>query len=364
MQRFFKFPYYPFLLCLILLLVASFYAIYSATYALNLEYFMTRQSIFIAAGLIVFMLVAITPKHFFKDFAPILYLINLMTLFSLNILQWLNIIDQPARWIEIAGITFQPSELMKITLILMLAWIFAQKHWSSWQHLFFSGIATALPVLFIVLQPDLGTAAILVGIFVVMCFLSRLGIGHIIFIGLAGVGLFYSLRNYVLYDYQIERLRTFLNPSLDPLGEGWSINQALIAIGSGGLQGKGFLQGTQSKMGFLPDTQYSDFIFAVIGEEWGFLGGVSLILVFMIFLGICLFILTKTTNYFFRLVIWGMVSYWFMQFMLNVGMNIGLLPVTGVPLPFISYGGTSLLANLIGAGILYHIHLHQKTITY
>ncbi len=364
MHRFLRYPHLGFLFTLLVLIAASFFAIYSATYALQMEQFILKHSIFVFMGLILFVFLSLSQKHLFKDFAIGLYIINVFLLLTINILQWANYIEKPARWIEIGGITFQPSELMKITLILILSWIFSQRQFSALKMFLLSGLATLIPVILILLQPDLGTAVILGAIFIVLCFVARPGLSYVFLTFLSGFLLFFPFRKYVLHEYQLHRLMTFLNPASDPMGEGWSINQALIAVGSGGLWGKGYLQGTQSKMGFLPDTQYSDFIFAVIAEEWGFMGSIALVLIFLTFFSICYSIMLKTSDFFSKLVIWGILGYWSIQTITNIGMNIGLMPVTGVPLPFISYGGTALLANLIAAGLLYNIHLHQKSVSY
>jgi rod shape determining protein RodA len=364
MQRFFKYPDYFFLSSLLLLIAAGFLAIYSASYSLNIENFMFKHGIFFVSGMVVFVFISSMPKHFIKDFAPLLYLINLAILFLLNVFQWLHILEKPARWIEIGGITFQPSEFMKITLILFLAWIFSQKQWSSFQKYIVSSLATALPVVLILLQPDMGTAAILIAILLLMTFFSCLGFPYLSLSLILGSLSILPLKRFFLHEYQLNRLLTFLHPTGDPMGEGWSINQALIAVGSGGLKGKGFLLGTQSKMGFLPNTQYSDFIFAVIAEEWGFIGSMFLLFLFLLFFTSCFLILFKTTDNFMKLLVLGVVAYWFIQLLVNISMNLGLMPVTGLPLPFISYGGTAQLANIAAAGMIYHIHLHQKTVSY
>jgi rod shape determining protein RodA len=347
-----------------LLISAGFLAIYSASYSLNMENFMLKHSIFFVSGMVLFVIISTLPKHFIKDFAPPLYLLNLLVLFLLNILQWAHVIEKPARWIDLGGITFQPSEFMKITLILFLAWIFSQKQWSSFQKYLISSIATAIPVIFILLQPDMGTAAVLVFILFLMTFFSCLGLPYMSLTLILGTLSIFPLKRFFLHEYQLNRLLTFLNPRGDPMGEGWSINQALIAVGSGGLRGKGFLLGTQSKMGFLPNTQYSDFIFAVIAEEWGFLGSIALLLMFLLFFTSCFSVLFKASEDFTKLLILGIVSYWFIQLIVNISMNLGLMPVTGLPLPFISYGGTAQIANLAAAGMIYHAHLHQKTVSY
>jgi rod shape determining protein RodA len=364
MQRFLKYPNYFFLFSLLLLIGAGFLAIYSASYSLNMENFMLKHGIFFVIGVVLFVFISTMSKHFIKDFAPLLYLLNLLVLFLLNILQWLNILEKPARWINLGGITFQPSEFMKITLILFLAWIFSQKQWSSFQKYLLSSLATAIPVILILLQPDMGTAAVLVAISLLMTFFSSLGFPYMSLTLILGALSAFPLKRFFLHEYQLNRLLTFLNPTGDPMGEGWSINQALIAVGSGGLKGKGFLLGTQSKMGFLPNTQYSDFIFAVIAEEWGFLGSILLLGLFLLFFSSCFIVLFRATEDFMKLLILGIVSYWFIQLFVNISMNLGLMPVTGLPLPFISYGGTAQIANIAAAGMIYHIHLHQKTVSY
>jgi rod shape determining protein RodA len=252
---------------------------------------------------------------------------------------------------------------MKVTLTLALSKIFSSDLPKSKMYLY-SIVLTLIPVFLVLLQPDLGTAFVFFVIFLITCFVSKLGFPYALLTVCLGLALVFLFRDTIFHDYQISRLASFLNPLSDPEGEGWSVRQALIAIGSGGIYGKGFLNGTQSKMGFLPNTQYSDFIFAVIGEEFGLIGSLILISLFAFLILACLNLSFKLEDYFGKVAIIGICGFIFFQIFINIGMNIGLMPITGIPLPFISYGGSALISNLTGMGIIYNAQINRKTLEF
>lgn len=259
------------------------------------------------------------------------------------------------RWLRIGAVNFQPSELMKLGLILALARYYYNLHANEigrLKHLIIPAIMIVVPVLFIIKQPNLGTATILIGIAVSMMFTAGLRLWKFvvaIIITLIALPLVWM----VLHDYQRQRVMTFINPEADPMGAGYNIIQSIIAIGSGGLSGKGFLKGSQSQLSFLPEKQ-TDFILSVIGEEFGFIG-VSL--VFCLTIGIiflCYRIAFTSSNHFFRLIVIGVTTSFALHAIINAGMIAGLLPVVGTPYPLLSYGGSNLAVFLLGFALVFN----------
>lgn len=312
----------------------------------------------------MFAATSISSSDLIKSLSWFVYGIGVLLLLVLFVQSKMQPSDTPLRWIFIGKISIQPSEFMKIGLILSLSRVLSESESKSFVLFLHILLVTIIPVGLIILQPDLGTAISLLAISLILTFFSRVGIGYILGFIASGVGVLISFKDKLFHEYQWKRITSFLNPELDPTGESWSIRQALIAIGSGGLKGKGYMKGTQSKMGFLPDTQYSDFIFAVIGEEFGFFGCIILITLFGSLIFSSVHIATETKDSFQKFVTLGIVSLWTIQIIINIGMNLSLLPVTGLPLPFVSYGGSALLTNMLAAGIIYHVHIHKGQIHY
>jgi rod shape determining protein RodA len=270
------------------------------------------------------------------------------------------------RWLDLGFVRFQPSELVKLATPMMLAWFLSKRQLPlNWLQLGASLVLITLPAAMIVRQPDLGTALLVAasGIFVI--FFAGLGWRLIAVVAtLAGAGLGIVLArpdilDYVLLPYQKQRVLTFLNPENDPLGAGYHIIQSKIAIGSGGIYGKGWLNGTQSHLEFLPE-RHTDFIFAVLAEELGLTGVILLLLLYLFIILRGLYIAVQAQDTFSRLLAGGLTLVLFVYVFVNIGMVTGLLPVVGVPLPLISYGGTSLVTILAGFGILMSIHTRKK----
>lgn len=260
------------------------------------------------------------------------------------------------RWIIVAGFSFQPSELMKLSLILALARYF-NDHRSVWPYstkeIIPPALLVAVPFFLILRQPDLGTALILFIVFV----------SAVLFVGVrwldlltAAVGFLIMLPVgwFFLKDYQKERVLTFFNPDRDPFGSGYHIIQSMIAVGSGGLLGKGFLKGTQTQLKFLPE-QHTDFIFSAFAEEWGFLGSIFLLILFTLLILWILKIARHSRDYLGTLIAYGFASLIFWGVMINIGMVLGIVPVVGIPLPFFSYGGSAVVVLMMGVGILLNI---------
>lgn len=267
------------------------------------------------------------------------------------------------RWFRIGPLTIQPSEIMKICTVFALARYFYNTEVVNIGKLKFiiaPIVMIAVPAVFIFHQPDLGTATILVLVGISVLFLAGVKMWKFISVGIAALIAIPFLWNFVLYDYQKQRILTFLNPSNDPLGSGYNIIQSKIAIGSGGLFGKGYLNGTQGQLNFLPEKQ-TDFIFTMLSEELGFIGGFFTIAVYSAIIAICINIATKTKHQYGRLLTMGVVNIFFIHMFINIGMGMGLLPVVGAPLPFISYGGTIMASMMIGFGLVLNVDLHRDS---
>ena len=265
------------------------------------------------------------------------------------------------RWLNLGFATVQPSEIMKIAMPLMLAWYFhRQEQGLRWKDYFVAGLLLAIPAALIARQPDLGTAILVFasGFFVI--FLAGLSwkiLGTLAVAGGASLPFLWGM----LHDYQRQRIWTLLDPMQDPLGAGYHIIQSTIAIGSGGVLGKGWLNGTQAQLDFLPE-RHTDFIFAVFGEEFGLVGNVLLVLLYVLLIGRGLMIAANASTVFARLTAGAITLTFFTYAFVNMGMVTGILPVVGVPLPMISYGGTALLSILAGFGILMSISTHKQLV--
>ncbi len=312
-------------------------------------------------GLIIFFIICSFDIKFFFIFAYPLFFLSLLFLIVVPFLG--TEMYGATRWIKIAGISFQPSEFIKFTLILALAKYFhstAGDSKSFIKKFILPLIIILIPVIIVATQPDLGTAVIIfiggVSIFWIV------GLSYKYFIS-GGVVLILSIPLLWQYlkDYQKERVFTFFNPERDPLGNGYHIMQSKIALGSGGISGKGYMEGTQSHLNFLPE-MHTDFIFTMFGEEFGFLGALVLICLYagLIFLSIKMGL--ESRSYFGRYLSLGVSTVFFIYIFVNISMVTGLLPVVGVPLPLVSYGGSSMIAIMGAFGLLMNCYIHQKTI--
>ena len=266
------------------------------------------------------------------------------------------------RWLDLYVIKFQPSEMMKLITPMMLAWYLSEKPLPpTWKPLIISALLVIGPTLLIAAQPDLGTSILVAaaGFFVV--FLA--GIRWRVLLGTALVGLaFVPVLWRLMHDYQKQRVLTLLNPESDPLGSGYHIIQSKIAIGSGGLYGKGWLNGTQSQLDFLPE-RHTDFIFAVFAEEFGMMGAIVLLSLYVFIILRSLYIASKAQDSFGRLLAGSLSLTFFVYLFVNVGMVSGILPVVGVPLPLVSYGGTSMVTLMAGFGMLMSINSNRRLLS-
>ncbi len=337
-------------------------AIYSATKSRNLpfaESFLLRQLNWMGVGIVLLILSISISYQRFIDVAYILYGINVALLFLVLVLGHTALGAQ--RWFSIGGFAFQPSEFIKLSLILALSSYVSTKKdaMAEFKNMIIPLMLLAIPFALVLLQPDLGTAILLIPIFLVIMAASGAKLkylGGMILIGLAGLPLFW----YFLRDYQRQRLLVFINPNIDPLGAGYTIIQSKIAVGSGGLFGKGWLNGTQNQLNFLPE-RHTDFIFSVIGEEWGFLGSIALVLMYFFIVKKAFNMVSRTSDLYGKTIASGIGVMIGLQVVINIAMTIGLMPVVGIPLPLVSYGGSSLIATVVAIGLLINVGIRRST---
>lgn len=289
------------------------------------------------------------------------YVIHAVAIFFLLVLFFYGELTRGTqRWFVIGSFSFQPSELAKISLILALSKFFSNNEIEegyNLRQLWIPFLLTIVPFMLIMKQPDLGTAAVLVIIFVSLVFFVGIRWRSVAIVVTSGL-LFLPVAWHFLRDYQKERIMTFIDPELDPLGSGYHVIQSIIAVGSGGLFGKGFLKGTQSQLRFLPEHQ-TDFIFSVYAEEWGFLGGMVLLILFLSLAFWGLRIARQSRDLTGTLIAYAVTMLIFWEVLINIGMVLGIVPVVGIPLPFFSYGGSSLVVLMMGIGLLMNISMRR-----
>ena len=316
----------------------------------------TRQAISFAIGFFILVVFAQVPPRIYQSMSPYIYAFGLFMLMLVFVIGETRL--GAKRWISIPGFgSMQPSEIMKFAMPLMMAWYISRNPLPpKFLHIVGALAIMGLPFVMVLLQPDLNIGLIIPGIMVL--FFSGLSWKYI-FSAFAAVAIAAPiLWMFVLQNYQKKRIETLFNPDVDPLGAGWNITQSKIAIGSGGFSGKGYLQGTQSHHGFLPE-QHTDFIISTYAEEFGFIGIVILYVIYLAIISRCLIMSAQSFHTFGRLFIasTGLTLFFFV--FLNAGMGSGILPVTGDPLPFMSYGGTAIIALLANFGIIMSVHTHR-----
>lgn len=322
-------------------------------------HFVTKQMMNLAVALGVMWIVAnIPPQHLARLGLPV-YIIGLLLL--LGVALFGDISHGARRWLHIGVTRIQPSEIMKIAVPLMLAWFF-DRHAAAlrFKEYVVATLLLLVPVAFIAKQPDLGTALIVSAAGFYVLFLGGLSWRVMIGVAIAGAASMPLLWS-MLHDYQRQRVLTLLDPTQDPLGSGYHIIQSTIAMGSGGLPGKGWLHGTQTHLEFLPE-KHTDFILAVLGEEFGLIGNLILLMLYLLIIGRGMVIAANAPTLFGRLFAGSIVLTFFTYAFVNIGMVSGILPVVGVPLPLMSYGGTSAVTLLFGMGALMSIQTHRKLI--
>jgi rod shape determining protein RodA len=336
--------------------------IYSAGQGINdfkQETLYLKQAQWIIMGLILMGITVCVDYRYIGRFSYLIYALSIALLILVSLYGYATHGSQ--RWIAIGGFFFQPSELVKVSIILALAKYFNNHTLDklySLRDLFIPFLMTIIPFLFILKQPDLGTALMVIIIFASMT----------LFVGIQWKALFTAAVAaiiaspigwfFIMKDYQKERLLTFFDPEGDPLGSGYHIIQSIIAVGSGGVLGKGYMKGTQTQLKFLP-VQQTDFIFSVFAEEWGFLGGVFLMILFLALILWCLKTALHARDQLGMLISFGITMFLFWEVFINIGMVLGLLPVVGIPLPFFSYGGSSLIVLMMAIGLVMNISMRR-----
>ncbi|HEX7055045.1 MAG TPA: rod shape-determining protein RodA [Burkholderiales bacterium] len=332
-------------------------ALFSASYDMPSR--VASQLVNLTLALAAMWLVAQVPPQTMMRFAVPAYLIGLALLVAVALFG--DVVNGARRWLHVGVTRFQPSEMMKLALPMMLAWYF-HKHETTLRLRDFAVAALLLgvPVGLIVRQPDLGTASLVGAIGFYVIFFAGISWRVLGTIAALGAAAAFPLWN-MLHGYQKRRIMMLLDPSQDPLGAGYHIIQSTIAVGSGGLSGKGWLNGTQAHLEFIPE-RHTDFIFAVFAEEFGLIGNLVLLTLYSLLIARGLMIAANAATVFARLLAASIALMYFTYAFVNMGMVSGILPVVGVPLPFLSYGGTALLTLFIGAGMLMSVHRHRKLV--
>ena len=333
--------------------------LYSAGYNLRVteEHLYTKQMSWILLGLIMMVIAFSVDYHIIIRHAYLIYVVSVLLLFLVSF--YGNIVHGSQRWLVIWGFSFQPSELMKLAIIIVLVRYFDDNMEKGYYpaNLVILLTIVGIPFFMIVRQPDLGTAMFLMVLFLSMAVFAGVGRKLLIRLGLGGM-MFAPLCWFFLKDYQKERILTFLNPERDPLGAGYHIIQSIIAVGSGGVWGKGILKGTQTQLRFLPEQQ-TDFAFSVFAEEWGFVGVFVLMFIFLVLVLWGLKIARYSRDLTGALTAFGVTMFVFWGIFINIGMVIGIFPVVGIPLPFFSYGGSSMIVLMTGVGLLMNVSMRR-----
>jgi rod shape determining protein RodA len=331
----------------------------------NIETWARPQMERFAAGLVLMFVVAMVPIWFWRNMAGLAYLVSFILLLFVEFFGEVGMGAQ--RWIDLGFIRLQPSEMMKFTLVMMLAayydWL-DHRRLSRPLYVLVPVLLILLPTVLVLMQPNLGTSLMLILAGAAVMFAAGVSLWYfaaVLVLGVGAVAGVFLTRGtpwQFLHDYQYTRIDTFLNPGTDPLGAGYNIIQAQIALGSGGWSGKGFMQGTQSRLNFLPE-KHTDFIFTTLAEEFGFIGAFSLLGLYALIIGFCLVAAFQNRDRFSALLIVGVAANFFFYIAVNLSMVMGMAPVVGVPLPLLSYGGSAMMVLLVGFGLVQSAHVHR-----
>lgn len=329
------------------------------------EYYLKRQLINVVIGIALAYGATLVDYRVLRAYTPILWGIGVLGLTAVLIPGLGSVVNGARSWISLpGGFQIQPAELAKLTIIVGMALILAEREAGekgpSDRQVLYSLVVAAVPILLIVLQPDLGTVLIISAAVLSIIAISGARLRWVIGLLVVGVsGAYIAVASGEVSDYQLNRLRSFIDPYADPQASGYQLRQARITIGSGGLLGKGLFDGPQTNGRFVPEQQ-TDFIFTVSGEELGFLGSSFILLLYATILMRGFAIAKRTNDLFGRLVTMGVVAWFSFQIFQNIGMTMGLMPMTGVPLPFLSYGGSSMFANMIAIGLLQNVYQRSR----
>jgi rod shape determining protein RodA len=318
-----------------------------------------------ALGLVLMLIVAMVPIWFWRNLSGLAYGLSVLLLVYVEFFGTIGMGAQ--RWIDLGFMRLQPSEMTKITLVMVLAayydWLDLNKV-SRPLHVVIPVAIIAIPVFLTLRQPDLGTALLLLMGGGAVMFLAGVHWAYFAGVIAAGAGAVAAVLTsrgtpwQLLQDYQYRRIDTFLDPSQDPLGAGYHITQSQIALGSGGWTGRGFMEGTQSRLNFLPE-KHTDFIFTTLAEEFGFVGAVSLLVLYILILAFCIVTAMASRDRYASLLVLGIAVAFFLYFAVNMAMVMGLAPVVGVPLPLVSYGGSAMLVLMVAFGLVQSAHVHR-----
>ncbi len=322
-----------------------------------------KQLLFASVGLILFFVFAFYNYHSLSKMNRIAYPVIIIVL--IYVLFFARDIRGSSRWIDFGFFQLQPAEFAKVILVIVLARWFGlrQALVNSWKHMLMTLVMTAIPFVLVLLEPDLGSSLVLASVWGGMILLSPISKKYIIALLVSFLIISGFSWEFLLHDYQRLRVEVFLNPDLDPKGKGYNVKQATIAVGSGQLFGRGLGKGLQSQLKFLPERQ-TDFVFASAAEEIGYFGS-SVLLGFYIFMIYRLYtIMQKSKDYLGRYLTMGVLCVFFVQIIINIGMNMGIMPVTGIPLPFMSYGGSALLVSYICLGIVQNVVMQSRSLRF
>ena len=343
---------------------AGFLMLYSVAGG-NIETWARPQMERFAVGMALMIGLGFVPIWFWRGISVGAYIVCVLLLVAVDVIGHVGMGAQ--RWLDIGPVKLQPSELMKVALVLLLAayydWLDLNKV-SRPLWVLIPVVLILVPTALVLQQPDLGTSLLLLMGGAIVMFAAGVSLWYFAAVLGAGVGLVWTVLEsrgqpwQLLHDYQFRRIDTFLDPSTDPLGAGYNITQAQIALGSGGWSGRGFMQGTQSRLNFLPEKQ-TDFIFTTLAEEFGFVGAGTLLALYALIIGFCLYSALTNRDRFASLLTIGIAGTFFLFFSINMGMVMGLLPVVGVPLPLVSYGGTAMMILLMAFGMVQSAHVHR-----
>lgn len=355
---------WPIVFLLIAVACAGFLMLYSVAGG-STEPWMGRQLERFIGGMIMMLIVAMVPIWFWRNVAGLAYVVALLLLIAVDFVGVER--NGSQRWLDLGVMDLQPSELMKITMVMLLAayydWLPTHKT-SRPLWVLIPIILILVPTYFILVQPDLGTSLLLIIGGAAVMFVAGVHWAYfatVITAGTAGIVAVFKSKGtswQILQDYQYRRIDTFLDPSNDPLGAGYHITQAKIAFGSGGWTGRGFMQGTQSRLNFLPE-KHTDFIFTTLAEEFGFIGAITLLTLYVLIVVFCVASAITNKDRFAALLTLGVAMTFFLFFAINMAMVTGLAPVVGVPLPMVSYGGSAMLVLLLGFGMVQSAHVHK-----
>ncbi len=319
-----------------------------------------KQITFAILGIIIMIFFASFNYHYLRSYSTTIYFVTLFIL--VLVLIWGSVVRGTSGWIEIGAFHIQPVEIAKLALIIFLASFISQKksQLGGAVRLTASFILTVIMIFLVMKQPDVGSALILLGIWLGMMLMSGINKKHLFFLILIGA-ILVSASWFFLADYQKDRILNVVSPETDPKGSGYNVIQSMVSVGSGGIMGKGIGHGSQSQLNFLPE-KHTDFIFAVIAEESGFLGSTFVLILYAILFYRIKKIAEFAEDNFSYLLASGILIMFSLQIFINIGMNIGIVPVAGIPLPFLSYGGSSLVTSFISLGILLNIYRRKKSI--